>query len=323
MLKYLKSNTEPDYKRHKALEPHISVVTKKNNMISKIKNINIPTTDLASLCGMDHYNNWNKSICRIWKQLYPNDYKEVENIVRHNGDFCAMDSNTKKINTIQLKSSSNINTINDIKTLNNEKHNNVNGLLNGQNKIKDNILSCDKMSVSDKNEIIKLMHSATNVYYGTNNEARGIDAFINITKKQIKSSQSKLSYLFAKDTIHNDNLINWYITGKYDGLTNNNEIVEIKNRQRRLFNEIRDYEMCQLQTYLHILKYDKAYLVEILGGKNNNNNVSILETTRNRNYFTDILKTYLDNIRKFVINIPYMDIDDKYLLITGKHRFGF
>ena len=45
-------------------------------------------------------------------------------------------------------------------------------------------------------------------------------------------------------------------------------IVEIKNRQRRLFNKVPDYENAQVQAYLEMLNMDKAILVEdFLGEK--------------------------------------------------------
>lgn len=323
MLKYLtRVAAEPDFKKNKIFKPQVATLSINKNMSSKIRNINIPTTDLASLCGMDHYNNWNKSICRIWKQLHPNDYKDVENTVRQKGDFCAMDSNIRKMNSLQSKTGSSINATNSVQMFNQKRHKSSSALLKGQDEIKQEIMNCDKMTETQKKEMINLMQSATNVVYGTRNEGRGIDAFTNITGKQIKSSQSKLTYQFAKNNLADGTRILWNITGKYDGLTIDNEVVEIKNRQKRLFNEIRDYEMCQLQTYLHILKYDKAYLVEVLGGKTDNQ-ISILETLRNDNYFDGILKQYLDNIRNFTLNIPYMEIGDKCLLMSGKHKFGF
>ena len=321
MLKYL-TRVEPELKKSKIYTPIAATLTTKCKMTKKTQNVNIPTTDLASLCGMDHYNNWNKSICRIWKQLYPNDYKQTETNVRSKGDFCAMDSNMKKMQTLQSKTASNINTTHAVQMFNQKRHTSSSTLVKGQNDMKKEIMSCDKMTEEQKAHMITLMNSATNVVYGTRNEGRGIDAFTNITGKKIKSSQNKLVFQFATSNLANGNTVHWNITGKYDGLTDANEIVEIKNRQKRLFYEIRDYEMCQLQTYLHILNSNTAYLVEVLGGKTDNE-ISILETQRDNEYFTNVLKTHLDNVRNFSLNIPYMEIEDKYKLMAGTHKFGF
>ena len=55
------------------------------------------------------------------------------------------------------------------------------------------------------------------------------------------------------------------IFGKIDGITSDQELVEIKNRSGgRLFNTIKDYEMAQCQSYLRMLDLQKGYLVECL-----------------------------------------------------------
>jgi hypothetical protein len=284
--------------------------------IQNIINVNIPVTDLPWLCGMDHYNNWNKSICRIWKQLYNNDYNEIEKLVRNSGNYCSMDSNTTKIKLLQKKTGSNINISKSVNKINNKNNKDSSSLVSDQFNIQKDILKCNKMSDTEKKQMIKLMNSATNTVYGIKNEARGLNAFINITGKTIKNTQNKMTYTFAEDNLINNTKIIWNVCGKFDGLTTNNEIVEIKNRQRKLFNEIRDYEMCQIQTYLHLNNSETAYLVEVLGGKNDNE-INILETKKNVNYIDHIIVPYLVKVREFCLNIPYMNIDDKCKIMSG------
>lgn len=56
------------------------------------------------------------------------------------------------------------------------------------------------------------------------------------------------------------------IVGRIDRYQENEDgtktLVEIKNRTRGLFKKVRDYEMVQVQTYLHMLGLNKARLVE-------------------------------------------------------------
>lgn len=318
MLKVLSSG-EPLFKKPKlnSFKPVLSTLSKVI-MPSKIKKINIPTTDLASLCGMDHYNNHNKSICKIWKQLYPADYAQVEAVVRARGDACSVDSNVKKLAALQKKSGTKLRVTDKVSTINQKRHSSSNTLNENQSAVAAEIKDCSKLTEEQKKQMVSLMNSATNVVYGTRNEGRGIDAFTNITGKEIQAKQTKLSYRFHTDTLTDDQIVEWHITGKYDGLTTDNEVVEVKNRQKRLFNEIRDYEMCQLQTYLHILKSDKGYLVEVLGGKKGEENqVNILNTTRQHDYYELVIKKYLMEVCKYALNIPFMPSEDKIRLMTG------
>lgn len=52
------------------------------------------------------------------------------------------------------------------------------------------------------------------------------------------------------------------VQGKVDGRLADGRVVEIKNRVRRLFHTVRDYEMIQVQTYLELLDAPSAYLCE-------------------------------------------------------------
>jgi len=56
--------------------------------------------------------------------------------------------------------------------------------------------------------------------------------------------------------------IPWILGGRIDGLTPSGDIVEIKNRTRRLFGRVPDYERVQVLCYCHLLDANKAYLIE-------------------------------------------------------------
>jgi hypothetical protein len=318
MLKVLNSG-EPLFKRSRfnSFKPVLSTLSKVI-MPPKVKKINIPTTDLASLCGMDHYNNYNKSICKIWKKLYPTDYEATEMIVRSRGDSCSTDNNYKKLVALQKKSGTNVNVVNMVSAANQKRHSSSSTLTENQSLIASEIKDCSKLTEEQKKQMVSLMNSATNVVYGCRNEGRGIDAFVNITGKTIQDKQTKLVFNFHTDTLADNQVVEWNITGKYDGLTTDNEVVEVKNRQRRLFNEIRDYEMCQIQTYLHILQSEKGYLVEVLGGKNGEDNqINILETVRQHDYYDLVIKSHLLDVCKYALNIPFMPAEDKLNLMSG------
>ena len=318
MLKVIKQSTEPITKKPK-IKPFKQVLTyvNKSHMSKKLKNITIPVTDLASLCGMDHYNNWSKSICKLWKQIYPDDFKKCSEFVNNNNIACVTDSTYMKIKKLEQSTGTKSRIASQVYQINQRRDKSTSVLRKSQTKVEADIMKCNKMNDKQKYEMIKLMSSATNVVYGTRNENIGIKEFETRTGKTITSSQNKMVHPWAEDTLLNGDKIQWVVTGKFDGLTTENELVEIKNRQRCLFNTIRDYEKCQIQVYLNILDLEKGYLVEVIHN-NEQPDVNILETRKDSSYIELNILPYLMNVRQYVLDIPFMTDSDKYKLLSGE-----
>jgi hypothetical protein len=59
-----------------------------------------------------------------------------------------------------------------------------------------------------------------------------------------------------------DSGIPWVLCGKIDGRAADGGVVEIKNRMRRLFGKVPDYESVQVLCYMKMLESECAYLVE-------------------------------------------------------------
>lgn len=318
MLTVIRQSAEPITKKPK-IKPFKQVLTyvNKSYMPKNYKQVSIPVTDLASLCGMDHYNNWSKSICKLWKQIYPDDFKKCSEFVNNNNIACVTDSTYMKIKKLEKSSGTKSRIASQVYQINQQRNKSTAVLRNNQSKVEADIMKCNKMNETQKQEMIKLMNSATNVVYGTRNENIGIREFESRTGKTITSSQNKMEHPWAEDTLLNGDKIQWIITGKFDGLTNENEIVEIKNRQRCLFYNIRDYENCQIQVYLNILDLEKAYLVEVIHN-NELPDVNILETRKDSSYIDLNILPHLMNVRRYVLDIPFMSDSDKYKLLSGE-----
>lgn len=318
MLKVIRQAQEPISKNYNNNTfKQILTCVNKQNMIKHYKQVSIPVTDLASLCGMDHYNNWSKSICKIWKQIYPDDFKKCSEFINNNNISCVTDSTYTKIKKLETLSGTKSRISSQVYKINQQRDKSTTVLRQNQSKVEHNILKCNKMNEKQKQEMLKLVNTATNVVYGTRNEHIGINEFESRTGKQITSSQNKVIHPWAEDTLINGDKIQWVLTGKIDGLTNNNEIVEIKNRQRCLFNAIRDYENCQIQVYLNILDLEKAYLVEVIHN-NEQPDVNILETVKDTTYIDLNILPYLMNVRQYILDIPFMQDSDKYKLLSGE-----
>ncbi|AGE56286.1 hypothetical protein PBCVNEJV1_405R [Paramecium bursaria Chlorella virus NE-JV-1] len=113
------------------------------------------------------------------------------------------------------------------------------------------------------------------------------------------------------------------IGGKIDGITRDRKVlVEIKNRVNRLFGKLPNYEMIQVQTYLHLLDMDKAFLVECLKTKDGNviaENVNCITVNRDRSLFEMEILPKIEGFVDFVINLIHDEkLQDKFL--TSKRR---
>ena len=73
--------------------------------------------------------------------------------------------------------------------------------------------------------------------------------------------ETKYNRKIIKDNIFRKRKLNdnWYVGGKVDGITDNNEIIEIKNRMYKLFFKLRDYEKVQIYMYMFINNINKGY----------------------------------------------------------------
>jgi hypothetical protein len=92
------------------------------------------------------------------------------------------------------------------------------------------------------------------------------------------------------------NGIRWRIYGKVDGLFTCSRgvryILEIKNRQNRLFNATPIYEKIQIQSYMHIFKIKMAILVQHF-----NNTYQIDYFEYDKKFIVDVLGELLDVIK--------------------------
>lgn len=284
------------------------------------RKITIPTTDLSAICTGDKFNNFSKVMCKIWSKYHPISYYHYKSIFDSSGEYVANDSMYKKMAILSKKISGNVNVIDEIKDIN-KSRNTTQQLVTKQDELLKKLdaeIENKKAKVStvaelaeiekEKSELYKLVKSSTNVVYGTRNECSGYEYFEANTNIKVVKKQMSLSVCFKTDDLPNDILIDWFITGKGDGLTNTDEIIEIKNRRNKLYNHVYDGEMCQIQTYMNLFNKPNTYLVEIItqNGKTNGN---ILKVERQYDYMDINIKPKLNKITEFM-RIMFYDEDD-------------
>lgn len=292
------------------------------------KKLNIAVTDIAPLCRMDHYDNLAKILCKYWKSLNPKHYTKYKELCYADNIPAANDSIGQKIKVLGKKIvGDNLNINDEIKKIN-SKTNSSSELVTKQAKLIESIttLTSQKRAIStssnndnknDTNELFNLIKSSTNVVYGSKNEDRGYGYFTYNTGIEVKVKQKyiKTKILSITETTEHKT-IDVFINGYIDGLTEKNELLEIKNRRSHLFKILRDYEECQVQTYMHMLGLTNGYLVEI---KDNNNLLdgTILKINYNQDYYDSIVKKNLLKAIEFIIslifsvNVPIIYTEDE------------
>jgi hypothetical protein len=92
---------------------------------------------------------------------------------------------------------------------------------------------------------------------GNIKESKNIDNLQD--KKQIKVEQRN-SKMYSKELIRTEHYC-IVLKGKVDGISGDT-VVEAKNRQNKLFMELRDYERVQLEAYMFLTGYNKSVLTE-------------------------------------------------------------
>ena len=283
----------------------------------EMKKLSIAVTSLAPLINQDHYGNFSRIMSGLWKKVNESDYLKIEKICREKNLVISTDSFMKKIAVLEKKAGINKLISRQVYNINAIQNKSSKVLELQQNKIAKNIDGLQQLSNKEKQELKYLVNSATNTRFGISNESKGIDIFTQKTGKTIESSQGRQVLTFHTDDI------NGYIfefVGKCDGITSDNKVVEIKNRQKKLFGEVRDYEMCQIQTYLHMIKLNKAYLVEVLPGNTASTTThNIIEVDKDPDYFTQNVNPYIKKIVSFVTKLRSNEFTDdfKIKLMTG------
>ena len=255
-------------------------------MATKIK---IPISSIAPIVGLDHYDNFPKIVCELWRKYKRDDFNKIEKQKRNQGIDIATDSEARRLTRNDIKKGTNY--YQQIKALNTQTHTSE-SLVEKQNKIIKQIEDNSTMNSLEKEDVKKQVLSISNKTHGVKNENNTLDLFCKETNLTIKVQQESLTYKF-----HSMNNIDWILTGRTDGLTTCNKLIEAKKRQKRLFMKLRDYEEIQIQTYLHIKNLDSGFLVESYS-TNNNTKINIIPVERDNEL---IQNNILNKLVKFTI----------------------
>ena len=135
-----------------------------------------------------------------------------------------------------------------------------------------------ELKPDEKLTLVNYAQSKMNTNYGTRKEDSVHEIYKNMTGETI----GVVNKMYIKPTE------GFEIGGKIDGLLDDGTVIEIKNRTRGLFSEVREYENIQVQTYLQMLEKEKGHLVECYNdGKEKH--VNIIEVKRDKQYWDEVV----------------------------------
>lgn len=259
--------------------------------------LNLSISKIAPLIGLDAYNNFPGIFCELWRKYDPNDFKLVEAKLKSNGNQIATSNEYNDI--WEMDEASGTTILQQVKELNAIKDKTSSDMTKKQEEISTYIHSQTNLTETQKNELTKKVCSITNKTHGITNEDTILNEFCRLSEKTIINSNEWVDAIFLTTSVFDTKMIEWYIIGKYDGITSDSELVEAKMRQKCLFKKVRDYENVQVQLYLHALKFEKAYLVESFTNKKNERNIYVNEINYDEDYVVNTIIERLKQMTQF------------------------
>jgi hypothetical protein len=257
--------------------------------MSSVKKINFSVSNLYVIMGMNYFKNFDKVLFHTWKAYNKEDYDKCSKLLDE------LNKSSSKKEKIVRTNKSNFQQIQDFQ----EKYN-----FKIQDKVKESQKSNSNTKINTINkdmidnlpktipkeelaQIKKLVNNSTNTVFGCRNESTALEEFKKIKNCKTNDKQKKFEYKILEDKGISFNLI-----GKVDAITDKNEVVEIKNRMKCLFKELRGYEKPQIMTYMYMNNSTNGYLVENYKQKEGNN-IYIIDICYEDNYFEENIHTAL------------------------------
>jgi len=251
-------------------------------------NLYIHISQLSIITGDNPYQSKRDYLLDFWKKNNPEDYFIYVNQLKENN--IVQETDKEIIENISKKYK--LNTQNELAV--NQKINNVKDL--GIQK-KEMIQNIERV-IEDKEEqkkVIQAISNISNTQFGTVQET----SVLKLYEEQmgysiIKDDVYRKKCIFEKKDENGSILYKLYIGGKIDGIEkNSNTIIEIKNRVRNLFYNLRDYEKVQVYGYMYLHNVSRSHLVEALKSKKETK-INIIEVDREEEFMNHILSKTID-----------------------------
>ena len=146
-----------------------------------------------------------------------------------------------------------------------------------------------EITQEEKETLITYAKSKMFTNYGTRKEESVHDIYKTMTGNSI----GIVNKMFKKPTE------DFEIGGKIDGQLEDGTVIEIKNRTRGLFGEVRQYENIQIQTYIQMLEQEGAQLVECYND-GTEKHINILDVAKDQDLWDEVILPGLKNAKKII-----------------------
>lgn len=249
----------------------------------------IYASDLAVAIGVNKYQKTSDVLVKLWQKNYPISYENaISNIKgKHKINVTPKETDYQCVKRIQQEG--NIDLQESIQTCLNMKD--TTQLLKNRGEILERINKSNTIEDGAKQEFKQSLESMTNRVFGTINEKSAIEKYTELTGKKVNTSTK-----FIHKQLCTYQGVIWKLGGKIDGITEDNTVIEVKNRIYKLFNVMRDYEKPQIQTYMYILGLKKGHLVESMK-QNGGIEINIIEEDFDEEYWNNEV---LDKLNSFI-----------------------
>jgi hypothetical protein len=179
----------------------------------------------------------------------------------------------------------------------------------------------DKTLTKEEKETLKTaMDGYTSKKFGTIREGNALDTYkkAHAMEKVITGLDSKSKRLFDEGGVE------LWVISKVDAMNDDGVIIEIKNRMYKLFNEVREYEWLQVQTYLDVYDLERAVLVEYLNDGGGDEDMKINKIERDRKFWNEVvlveLRKYFGVLLKIIMNV---DLMKEYMSLSENEQNEF
>ena len=271
-----------------------------------MKQICLFASEIAIITRHNRFEEISNIIYKLWNKHFKDDCQHTHKLLGdQNLDITLSETYDECINRISTNNNLDLRLHID-ECLNS---NDINNLIESQNKI---LSECENLNINDLKQMKKSVMKKTNTNFGTKYESNSLNLYTKQTGNNVLTIEN-----FFKKKIGNLNNIDWYIGGKIDGITDDKVLIEVKNRTKKLFYSIRDYEKVQIMSYLKILNLNSAHLVESL--KMNRQEMNIIDVKFDKQFWKkEILSKillFIDFFDKFMNNIEL-----KVMLLTEPEK---
>ena len=227
---------------------HFKVMKRTFSEMSEKRRIVLFASEIAGLISKNPY----EPVSKCWNKVFQRVVKDGEAVLAENKIEVAK-TDQQIIQEITSKNGVKLST----PSFQSRQFATLADLKQDKEKILAEIEGNTKLKKEEKQVLKKSVNSQLQKDFGTKEETSVTDVAEKLIGKQIEKT-----YRFVMKKMFETETIAWYVGGRVDGLTKAGEVVEIKNRMRRLFNEVKQYEYIQLITYLFIHSAPGGYLVE-------------------------------------------------------------